>query len=125
MATKYRDGKIVMHRGDTILLPIQLNIGTAVNPDYYELTEDDCIYFAIMEPNQDWEWASIKKVYDFNAWRLNNKSCQIYISSEDTESLIEGTYYYQVKLYIKKDPKMLNNESITTIVPKTKFIIIN
>jgi hypothetical protein len=78
-----------------------------------------------MEPNQDWEWASIKKVYDFNAWRLNNKSCQIYISSEDTESLIEGTYYYQVKLYIKKDPKMLNNESITTIVPKTKFIIIN
>ena len=122
MATISKNKNVVINRGDTFLLPVELNVGSGARPDYHEMVDGDMLYFALLEPNQKWEDAILKKVFDAKNW-ANNKE-NIPFSSEDTEYLMPGKYYYQVKLYIAKDYRMNNNESVTTVVPRRSFIIL-
>lgn len=124
MATLYRNKTFVCNRGDTFILPVDLNIGTGVNPIYYDMVPGDVVYFGLCEPNQKFEHAILKKVFRYDDWRLCNKCCELDFSTEDTENLLPGNYYYEVKLYREKDPNCHNNESVTTVVPKTKFTIL-
>lgn len=116
---------ITLTRGDTEIISFKSNTGSGIEPKYYELKEGDKVYFGLMEPNQKFEDAILKKVIDYNTFKLKGKKYIIYLNTADTEHLLPGTYYYEIKLYIENNPENGNNESVFTIVPKTKFFLID
>lgn len=110
---------ISMSRGDSVDLPLFLNAGTDINPVRYVLQDGDKIYFGIMEPNQPFENAIVKKVYtkdDFN----ENEDVVIKLEPNDTVCLYPGRYYYQVKALFANDEE---NPIVNTVVQKTQFFI--
>lgn len=115
-----QNNKIYVTRGDTFSVPLFINRGTELKPLRYTLKENDELYLAIMEPNQPFECALIKKVYSYE--NLNKYGdVLIEIEHDDTRCLEPGKYYYQVKarLYdIEKDKFEVN-----TVVSKTEFWI--
>ena len=114
-----KNGIVSVTRGDSFQIPLFINQGTELKPIRYELTGDDTIYFALMEPNQRFECALLKKVFtkeDLNA----NGDIVIKFSPKDTENILPGSYYYQVKV---KFNKLDGTYEVNTIVPKTQFII--
>ena len=114
------DGIIKLTRGDTVQLPLFINKGTAMQPVRYELQDGDEVYLALMQPNQYFEDAILKK--KFTKDNLNDHGdVLIRFESEDTVQLIPGKYYYQIKA------KFLNvegNYDVNTLVERTQFIIL-
>lgn len=87
----------------------------------YKLTDNDILYFAIMLPNQKFEDAIIRKKYlreDTN----DDGYFKVTLSSEDTEKLLPGTYYYCSKL---RKNVGFPNEEVKTNIHKTKLIILD
>ena len=114
---------ITMNRGDTFSMPLHINTGTKYAPDYYVLTEEDKIYFALEEYNQPFEFALIRK--EFGIESLVDGNVLITLDSKDTECLLPGEYYYEIKLrHIYLDDNDIEQEVIDTVVPRRKFIII-
>jgi hypothetical protein len=114
------NGIITVTRGDTFTTTLFVNTGTALVPVRYTLTGDDRVYFAVCEPNQAFEDAVVKK--EFSSADLDDDGdVVIKFTSNDTEYLLPGDYYYEVKLY-KVFTDTTKNE-IDTIVPRTKFVI--
>ena len=112
---------ITLNRGDTFEATLFINFGTQLVQDEYKLTENDKVYFAITEANQKFEHAIIKKMYTYNDLDEDG-NVVIKLESKDTEHLIPGTYYYEIKLELGSD----NEESSTviTIVPKRKLFLV-
>ena len=110
-------GIITVNRGDSFIINMPINLGNPINPNYYTLQEDDLVYFGLMEPNQPFEFALVRKVF------TNENQSQGILSMEfkpeDTECLLPGRYYYSLKLFKASD------ESVYTFVPNTKFVIID
>ena len=114
---------ITMNRGDTFSMPLQINTGTKYAPEYYIMTSNDTIYFALEEYNQKFENALIRKVFDIN--NVVDGNVLIKLESEETQNLLPGEYYYEIKMkHIAHDDFDLPHEYIDTIVPRRKFIII-
>lgn len=124
MARIALNGVVELNRGDTVTIPIFINAGTALRTILYRLKPCDTIYFALLEPHQKWEDAILKKTLDYQDFDTKNFCVPVHFYSEDTEYLHPGTYYYEIKL--RKDPQ--NNadgfESVETLVPRTKFYIV-
>ena len=57
------NGIITVNRGDSFTLPMQLNYGTNLEPMTYTVEGKSIVYFAVMEPNQPFECALIRKKY--------------------------------------------------------------
>lgn len=115
------NGLITVTRGDTFTMTLFVNTGTALEPVRYTLAGDDRVYFAVCEPNQRFEDATIKK--EFSSADLDSDGDVVMkFASSDTEHLLAGDYYYEVKLH-KVFADSSKNE-IDTIVPKTKFVIL-
>ena len=83
-------GQIRLTRGDSLDLPITINQGTTMEPVRYELDKDDELYFAVMEPNQPWEQAILKKKYTFDD-KVDGDIC-IKLRPHDTMCLLPGIY---------------------------------
>ena len=115
---------ITMNRGDTFSMPLHINIGTKYAPEYYTLEDGDEVYFALEEYNQPFEFALIRKV--FNKSNLDGDgNVLITLSNNDTQCLLPGEYYYEIKLkHVYLDENDNENEVVDTIVPRRKFIII-
>jgi len=124
MAKIALNGIVEMHRGDTITLPIEINSGTTFKTVLYELKPGDNLYFAVMEPHQKWEDAILKKTFDYTDFNTKYLCVLVHLYTEDTEYLHPGTYYYEVKLRKAQINTEDGHESVETIVPRTKFIII-
>lgn len=111
---------ILVTRGDSFSVPLFINKGTDLKPMRYTISDKDEIYLAIMEPNQPFEYAVIKKV--FTSKDLN-KYGDVYIDidHEDTCNLIPGKYFYQIKgrLWDYDREKYIVN----TLIDKTEFRI--
>ena len=115
------DGIISMSRGDTIKMTLFINAGTEIHPTRYELSEKDRIYVGICEPNQPFENAIVRQTYTSDDWELNEDGDLIVkISPEETEYLVDGLYYYTVKLVTKHED---DSEEIQTLIQKTKFMV--
>lgn len=112
---------VTLIRGDSFKSPIIINAGTFLEPIHYTLTKDDTLYFALMEPNQSFENAILKKVYTVDSEKDENGDTYLTFSSNDTENLLPGIYYYTIKLVTTVD----NKTEANTIVPNTQFNIIN
>ena len=111
------NGIITINRGDSFSLDVFVNVGTPWEPVQYILTGDDKVYFALCEPNQPFEFALIRKVFDKDNLDEDD-DVHMDFSSEMTECLLPGTYYYTIKL-------VTEDGDVSTIVPKTKFFIID
>lgn len=115
------NGIISVNRGDSFELPITLIASdSALEPVYYAMKDTDILYVGIMEPNQPFECALIrKKVTAEN----QEGSCHIAVRfwPEDTINVLPGKYYYQVKLETI-DPVTLRHD-VETVVDKTLFYI--
>ena len=118
MLSVTRAGQIRLTRGDTLDIPFELNAGTSMDPIRYQMRASDELYFGLMEPNQPWEFAILKKKYtgvDFIDGVIN-----IHLDPEDSMCLIPGLYYYQMKVRIKKSD---DSYIVNTVIPKTQFYI--
>ena len=118
------NGIVTVNRGDSFELPITLNIGSSVKHVEYTLTDDDVLYLGIMEPNQPFETALIRKKF-VKSELDENGNIKVRFWPEDTICVLPGKYYYQVKIQTKAiDPKT-NKErfDIETVIDKTLFFI--
>lgn len=115
---------ITTNRGDSFKFPIQLNIGTIINPVWYDMMEGDYVYLGVMEANQPFEDALIKKKFDISDYDYDTQSLMIRFISQDTRYLLPGTYYYEIKLFRDKKNVTDNYDAIDTILSRTKFIVL-
>ena len=113
-----RNGIITISRGDNFTLNVFVNIGTNLMPIQYMLRGEDKLYFALMEPNQPFEHALVRKVFTSEDLDEDN-NVDMNFSCEDTEFLLPGNYYYMIKLYRAEE------DLVDTIITKTKFVIID
>lgn len=110
---------ITITAGDYFKVPIFINAGDYTFPLRYILQPDDRLYLSIMEPNQPFEVGVVRKIY--TAANLNGAGDPVIeLLPSDTEHLLPGLYYYELKLVINKDGEDL----LSTIRPKTKFYIL-
>lgn len=116
------NGIITVNRGDSFTAVMALNAGNELNPIEYEMTPDSFVYFAVMEPNQPFEDAILKKKLDIDDMD-DNGDIIIHFKPQDTQCLLPGRYYYQVKLQVC-DPDDYSNYEVHTIIDKTQFFIL-
>ena len=98
MKTISSNGNITMVRGDTVVFALFINKGSLLVPERYLLKSGDTVYFGIMEENQPFEKAIVKKVYGYYSFRNSNRDLIIKITPVDTENLLSGDYLYTIKL---------------------------
>ena len=118
------NGIVTINRGDSFEFPIQLNIGNSLQHEGYKLKETDVLYLGIMEPNQPFETAIIRKKFVYED--LDDEgNITIRFWPEDTQCVLPGKYYYQVKLKTfdidKKTGK--TRADVETVIDKTLFYI--
>ena len=119
-----KNGIITITRGDSAETSLYINIGTELEPLITKLGDNDKVYLGVMEPNQLFEDAIIKKVYTKDDHKDEDEALTISFDCEDTENLLPGVYYYSIKLYRPGDG-LTTKDRIDTIVPKKKFIIVD
>lgn len=109
-------GIIELNRGDSLTFKVLANVGTNLEPCVHKLSDLDSVYFALMEPNQCFECAVLKKkLTQVNQDESGN--ILITLKPDDTVCLLPGRYYYQIKLAIYP-------EDVVTLVDKTQFFIL-
>jgi len=108
---------ITLSRGDSFTVPLFINRGTVLEEVRYNLKTGDKVFFALLEPNQKFEDAILKKVYTKDSEQTSEGDILISVSSTDTENLVEGLYYYTIKLKRK-------NGDVHTVVPQRQFNIV-
>ena len=119
------EGIISVNRGDSFETPLFINQGTEIAPIRYELTENDELYFAVMEPNQRFESAIIRKVYTVDSDKTEEGDILIKFSPTDTEYLLPGKYYYTVKLRTHTgEGEEENDYTVQTIIPQKEFYVV-
>ena len=114
------NGIITICRGDSQNFPLFINCGSKMRPARYNFgkNQDTEVYIGVMEPNQRFEEAVIKKRYFKDNWTFT-KDGDLVIKFEpnDTLFLSPGKYYYQVKV-------VLPDGSVDSLMPKRQFIIL-
>lgn len=114
---------VTITRGDSFEAVVFVNQGTLLVPVRYEVTGTDNLFLGIMEPNQLFENAIIRKVFNGNSKKTEDGDIIISLEPYETEHLHPGTYYYSIKLQ-QFDEDNNNKEYVTTIVPKTLLYIV-
>lgn len=116
---------ITVNRGDTFAFTISVNLGTDMNPIPYILEEGDKLYLGVSEANVPFENAIIRKVFT-SADADSEGAIYIEFAATDTLYLLPGNYYYSIKLSqpIPATSEVAASEKVTTIIPRTKFVII-
>jgi hypothetical protein len=112
------NGIINLMRGDSFTTPIYINLGSKLSPNMYKLKPGDSLYFGLMEPNQAFEDAILKKKFDFTSPADEEGNTLLTIKPTDTEKLLVGKYYYMIKF---RTTDIFNQEMVRTIVPPTLF----
>lgn len=119
------NGIVTVNRGDSFEFPVTIYVGKSViETTSYVLQEGDMLYLGIMEPNQPFENALIRKKFTADDLDEDNQ-INIRFWPEDTLHVLPGKYYYQIKLQTTTvDPKTnkLRND-VETIIDKTLFYI--
>lgn len=119
----HKNNNIVLVRGDSFDFTVYIEDDSLESQEYI-LQNDDVLYFGIMDPNQPFECALVKKRYTVND--LDSEGhITIVLEPEDTEDLIPGVYYYSVKLHKLKDTSEEHIDKVITVIQKTKLTIID
>lgn len=115
------NGIITITRGDYIEVPLFINQGNQMYPVRYSLTKDPSatVIFALMMPNQKFENAVIKKIYNINSHFTKQKDIWINFKPEDTINLKPGKYFYSVRINLMQHGHYCQK----TIIPEKLFFI--
>lgn len=120
------EGIISISRGDSAKCPMFINAGSEIAPIRYDITANDTIYFAIMEPNQKFEDAIVKKIFTSSSPMTEEGDLIVSFVPTDTEYLLSGKYYYMVKIRTHiGDGESEDDYSVQTIIPKREFQILD
>ena len=120
---------VVINRGDTYTFNFDL---TDENGNLYRLKGEDTLYFGLMQPNQMFENALVKKrftVEDYADGVAGDSTLvTIVIEPEDTLTLFPAKYYYAIKLHLRHEEldgsgNTVEIDKVVTFINKTKFII--
>ena len=124
MFTISNNNIISLSRGDEVSTPIFINWGTQARPVRYILKGNDSLIFYLYEPNYNYEKCLLKKEYtkdDLNEYG----DVMLTFSEEETSHLLPGEYYYEIKVNrVEMDGELVTEEVMNTIVPQTKFFIV-
>ncbi len=104
------NGIITVHAGDSFTAPLFLASSC-------DIKNGDEIYLGIMEPHQPFKFALVRK-------KLAIDQCGkiiIELKPEDTEYIMPGLYYYEVKLLRKGEN---DSSDVITLQSKTKLYIL-
>lgn len=92
------------------------------------LLESETIYFALLHPHQPFEDAIILQGYTLEDQDADTGVITIQLTPKETNMLMPGVYYYTVKLKRGGVATIVdgsdNPESMTTLIDRTKFIIL-
>ena len=113
----YKNNVISIDRGDYLEMNVELSQGRFPFKKKIEIKEGDTIYFALMHDHEPFERSLLKIEYTMEDVDSEG-DLLVQIEPEDTIGLFPGVYYYEVKL-LTKDSKII------TIIPRSKFIIID
>lgn len=116
------NGIITVNRGDSFSLPLVINFGTNLEPMQYRLSGKTYVYFAVMEPNQPFESALIRKTYTIDDVDENGNVI-IKFRPQDTQCVLPGKYYYQVKLQ-RFNSEDSEDYEVDTVIDKTLFYVL-
>ena len=114
------NGIVTVNRGDSFEFPITLNVGSSIDRTDYVLGQTDVLYLGIMEPNQPFETALIRKKFT-HADLDSDNNIVIRFWPEDTVCVLPGKYYYQVKL--QTIDEQTGRKDVETVIDKTLFYI--
>ena len=114
------NGILSMNRGDTFKFGVRINKGSVIDPKWYELGEYDSLLFGVMEAEQPFECALIRKTYTIEQYNESD-GVTMELTHEDTATLKPGTYYYEVKLVTETDDPM--NPKVDTVIPRKRFFV--
>lgn len=116
------NGIITVNRGDSFTLPLYLSSGNPDDETSIVMDDYSFIYFGVMEPNEPFENAILRKKFSKADTDVNG-NIPMHFVPNDTQCLLPGKYYYQIKLQIV-DPNDSNKYDTYTIVDKTQFYIL-
>lgn len=115
---------IALNRGDSFIVPLFINQGSKRNPIRYNLNthKDFSLYLGVMEPNQKFEDAVIRKKWTYDTGMINQYGdLMICLTPDDTALLCPGKYFYEIKMkYKTKDGTMTSS-----ITPITEFWVLD
>lgn len=116
-----RNGNISVNKGDIFEVPLFIDCGRDIfNSIRFSIQEGDEIYFYLVEPNTSTRFPLIKQTYrkeDTN----ENGDVVIKFVPHDTDWIVPGAYYYEIKLRRKLKTGFEN--TLVTIAARRKFII--
>ncbi len=104
----------MLSRGDTFRFPITINCGTKLEPEIYELKQNDTLYIAILEPGQSFENAIIRQTLTMKNADEETGSITFILKSSDTEYMLTGKYFITIKLEQE-------DGTVTTVLPMKEF----
>lgn len=113
---------ITINRGDYASFMINLTIGKFPNEKVYPLKEGDILFFGLMEPNQHFENAFLKKELHYDDYDVEGGMLKLVLNPEDTIELVPGVYFYQIKL-LREDSD--GEVIVDTVIQKTRFNIVD
>ena len=114
------NGIITLVRGDTFQIKADLNIGTPLHPVIFELENDDYVVFRLFTANSSWGSYLLEK--EATLEDLDSEGNIVFnLSSEDSESINQGQYYYQIRLFYTRD----GETRVITLMPRTKFYMVD
>lgn len=117
------NGMMAATRGDDFSIRISIY---AEDGSLYALNDKDEIYVGIMEPRESFEGALIRKRFTKDDVDADGMVRAI-MASKDTECLLPGIYFVQAKLrqYVSTTESGTDLFEITTVLPKTKFVLMD
>ena len=104
----------MLSRGDTFRFPITINCGTKLEPEIYELKQNDTLYIAILEPGQSFENAIIRQTLTRKNADEETGAITFLLKSSDTEYMLTGKYFITIKLEQE-------DGTVTTVLPMKEF----
>ena len=109
-----------MTKGDDVSIPLFINQGSRMNPIRYSLLSNPNseLYFGIMMPYQDFEYALVRKKYTHESPHTEYRDVLVQLSPQDTMCLMPGKYYIEAKLRLLDK---FGNERVFTVLPKKIF----
>ena len=104
----------MLSRGDTFRFPITINCGTKLEPEIYELKQNDTLYIAILQPGQSFENAIIRQTLTMKNADEETGAITFILKSSDTEYMLTGKYFITIKLEQE-------DGTVTTVLPMKEF----
>lgn len=146
MFNQAKNNIFTITRGDSGYILCYINGGTPLDPIGLQLEENQELYFGVTEPNQPFEFAILKKKYDYEnppeyttaeiigkCWcgqvdriSIDGSLIKINLQPQDTVCLLPGKYYYSIKLKtntLDGEGKILSY-TVNTIVDKAIFNVV-